>query len=127
MAQKTIPILPSRNLDETVRFYSRLGFAEQGRWPEYLILQRPDHLELHFWFNNSLDPRANDVGCYVRWDTAAEARTLHDDWASVDFHPGRLHPPAETDYGLLEFALVDPHGNLIRIGGSLARDAAARS
>ncbi len=121
MGLKTIPILPSDNFEDTARFYERLGFAEQGRWEsEYLILQRPDdELELHFWFTDSVDPRTNDVACYVRWDTATEARALHDEWASVDVAPGRLVPPNETDYGLLEFALVDRHGNLIRIGGSL--------
>ena len=25
-------------------------------------------------------------------------------------------PPADTDYGLREFALVDPNGNLLRVG-----------
>jgi hypothetical protein len=24
--------------------------------------------------------------------------------------------PEDTDYGLREFALVDPHGNLLRVG-----------
>jgi len=121
MGLKTIPILPSDNFDDTARFYKRLGFAEQGRWQsEYLILQRPsDELELHFWFTDSVDPRTNDVACFVRWDTATEARALHDEWASVDVAPGRLVPLNETDYGLLEFAIVDRHGNLIRIGGSL--------
>lgn len=121
MALTTIPILPSNDFDETVRFYERLGFAEQRRWPnEYLILERPaDGLELHFWFTESVRRKENDVACYVRWDTAAEARALHDEWAAVDVNPGRLHPPTKTDYGLLEFALIDTHGNLIRVGGSL--------
>jgi catechol 2,3-dioxygenase-like lactoylglutathione lyase family enzyme len=124
VALKTIPILPSDNFDETVRFYERLGFAEQGKWPnEYLILQRPgDGFELHFWFKDSVDPKENDVACYVRWDTADEAQALHDEWAAVDVEPGRLHPPCQTDYGLLEFALIDGHGNLVRVGGSLDPD-----
>ena len=34
----------------------------------------------------------------------------------------RLHgEPAETDYGLREFALVDPDGNLVRIGSPVGR------
>ena len=28
----------------------------------------------------------------------------------------RLVPPNDTDYGMREFALVDPSGNLLRIG-----------
>ncbi len=121
MGHKTIPTLPSRNFDETARFYKPLGFVEQARWPEYLILQHPDDdVELHFWLNSSLNPKENDVSCYIRWDTAAEARALYDSWRAIELANGRLHPPTETDYGLLEFAVVDSFGNLIRIGGSLS-------
>lgn len=120
MSAKTIPILPSRNFDETSKFYAELEFRETGRWPgEYLILKRDDGIELHFWSNPDVDPATNDVGCYIRFDRAAEARSLHDEWAPRVPTGGRLHPPTHTDYGLLEFALVDLHGNLLRIGGHL--------
>ena len=34
---------------------------------------------------------------------------------------GRLHgAPEDSDYGLREFALVDPDGNLLRIGSFIA-------
>ena len=119
MGLKTIPQLPSDDLDATSAFYNRLGFLERARWPEeYLILERAD-LELHFWFKCPVDPHTNDVSCYVRFDTAEEARALHDQWAELDMNAGRLHGPTETDYGLLEFAVVDPHGNLLRVGGSI--------
>jgi hypothetical protein len=36
----------------------------------------------------------------------------------------RLEPPQDTDYGMREFALVDPSGNLVRVGSPLR---AARS
>ena len=39
--------------------------------------------------------------------------------ADVGKAGGRLVAPTETDYGLLEFALVDPSGCLVRIGGAL--------
>ncbi|MCW2166339.1 hypothetical protein B0I12_003511 [Microbacterium hydrothermale] len=32
----------------------------------------------------------------------------------------RITPPAATEYGLIEFALVDPDGNLLRLGSPLA-------
>jgi catechol 2,3-dioxygenase-like lactoylglutathione lyase family enzyme len=120
MTAKTIPILPSRDFDETARFYAPLGFRETGRWAgEYLTIARDDGIELHFWSKPNLVPAKNDVACYIRFDRAAEARTLHDAWAPRVPNGGHLHPPAATDYGLLEFALGDPHGNLLRIGGSL--------
>jgi catechol 2,3-dioxygenase-like lactoylglutathione lyase family enzyme len=122
MGPQTIPILPSSDFDATAGFYTRLGFEERGRWPqEYLLLARPGvPFELHFWFAGPFDPKKNDFSCYVRWDTAAEARALYDEWAAIELDDGRLTEPQATDYGLLEFALIDPHANLIRIGGRIA-------
>ena len=120
MTAVTIPILPSADFDRTAAFYGGLGFVERGRWPaEYLILERPGGIELHFWSNPDVDRLTNDVACYVRFGTAAEARALHDGWARDGVEGGRLVAPKQTDYGLLEFALIDPSGNLVRIGGSL--------
>jgi hypothetical protein len=119
MAATTIPILPSADLDTTARFYALLGFVEQGRWPDdYLILSRPEGVELHFWFNRELRRNRNDVGCYIRTDTAATARGLHEAWSTLRLEGGRLLPLVVTSYGMLEFAVVDPHGNLLRIGGA---------
>lgn len=118
MSAKTIPILPSPNFDDTAPFYAALGFAERGRWPgEYLTLLRSDGIELHFWAKAAVDPLTNDVACYIRFDTAAEAQSLYDSWAPRLPPGGQLHPPVATDYGLLEFSLLDTHGNLVRIGG----------
>lgn len=120
MAATTIPILPSRDFDETATYYGLLGFTERGRWPgDYLVLLRPGGIELHFWANPTVDPLTNDVACYIRFDTAAESRDLYEEWAALDLPGGRLHEPSDTDYGLLEFALMDLHGNLVRIGGRL--------
>ena len=117
MGLKTIPILPSADFDVTSKYYAALGFQEMGRWPdEYLTLRAGDGLELHFWFNPQVERYTNDVACYVRFDSAAEAQALHDRWAALQL-PLELKAPEKTDYGLLEFALIDPHGNLLRIGG----------
>ena len=46
-----MPILPSRNLRETLGFYERLGFENAGAEPErwdYLIVRRGD-VCLHFF------------------------------------------------------------------------------
>ena len=56
----------------------------------------------------------NDAGCYVRFATAAETQELYDGWAE---HAAGA--PERTDYGLLEFAVLDPDRNLLRIGGAV--------
>ena len=120
VAATTIPVLPSRSFDDTAAFYARLGFAEQARYPgEYLILSHRLGIELHFWSKPGLAPAATDTGCYVRFATAAEARELHDEWAAVGLDAHHLLPPEETDYGLLEFAVLDTDRNLVRVGGVL--------
>ena len=123
MGPVTIPIFPSPDFEVTTSFYARLGFAERGRWPGYLILAHSNGLELHFWLDADLEPSTNDVGCFVRFDTIGECRSLHDAWAAAADLPlaesraiPRLHAPREGADGSIEWALIDAHGNLLRLG-----------
>jgi catechol 2,3-dioxygenase-like lactoylglutathione lyase family enzyme len=128
MAEFAVPILPSRNLDETFEFYSRLGFELQGAPIEkyrYLIIGRGS-IELHFWDAPDVDPLTTDASCYIRVD---DADALYREWEGVGVQSdratgSRLMPPVHTDYGMREFALVDKSGNLMRVGSAL-RTAAA--
>lgn len=120
------PILPSRDLPATAAFYERLGFSPAGLWPdEYLIVDRWD-IGLHFFRCPELDPWSSNAGCYLYVD---DAGALHAEFADLGLPSEgipRLHgAPEPTDYGLLEFAVVDADGNLLRIG-SPANGAAAR-
>jgi hypothetical protein len=123
MAESAVPILPSRNLGETLEFYSRLGFELRGAPIEkyrYLIIGR-GAIELHFWDAPGVDPLTTDASCYIRVD---DADPLHHEWleAGVQSDPAtgsRLMPPVDTDYGIREFALVDKNGNLVRVGSPL--------
>jgi hypothetical protein len=76
MAESAVPILPSRDLDETLAFYERLGFENRGglhrEW-DYLIIGR-GALELHFWSEPRVDPLTTDASCYLR---VADADALH--------------------------------------------------
>ncbi|HEX5467516.1 MAG TPA: VOC family protein [Gaiellaceae bacterium] len=118
-----VPILPSRNLEESLAFYERLGFELVGAPIEkyrYLIVRR-GAVELHFWDAPDVDPLTTDASCYIH---VGEADALHEEWAQIgverDAATGsRLMPPTDTDYGLREFALVDKSGNLLRIGSPI--------
>ena len=120
MDEYAVPIMPSRNLRETLEFYERLGFEMRGAPPEtygYLILGR-GQIELHFWESPDVDPFTTDHSCYVR---VADADALHAEWDAVGIPSdpktgSRLMRPGDADYGLREFALVDRSGNLIRVG-----------
>jgi catechol 2,3-dioxygenase-like lactoylglutathione lyase family enzyme len=115
-----VPILPSRDLGETLAFYERLGFERRGAdysvW-NYLIIGRGG-AELHFYGQPDVDPLTTSSGCYLRVD---DADALHAEWDAVGVptdpsNGSRLMPPVTTDYGMREFALVDPSGNLVRVG-----------
>ncbi len=121
MTAETIPILPSRDFDETTAFWALLGFEESGRWPEsYLILDHPSGIELHFYWSRQLSAETNDHGAYARFDTAQAVDDLHSVWAAMDLGEGRITDPQDMDYGLREFALLDPMRNLLRVGGFLS-------
>jgi hypothetical protein len=56
--------------------------------------------------------------CYLR---VGDADAVHTEWEAIgvprdDATGSRLEPPMLTDYGMREFALVDPSGNLVRVG-----------
>ena len=114
------PILPARDLEACAAFYAQLGFEQVGLWPEeYLIVMRGE-VGLHFFHRPELDPWTLDRRCYLYVEDADE---LFAEFGRVGL-PGsgipRLHgAPSDSDYGMREFALVDPDGNLLRIGSSM--------
>lgn len=115
---ETIPILASRDIAETVDFYGKLGFGvvrlHQEFGPAYLLVRRDD-VELHFVHSPGTDPEESHGGCYLR---LADAQAVYDEWEPVGV-PG-VHPPRDTPWGMREFFVVDPSGNLLRIGTRLA-------
>lgn len=121
-ADLAIPILPSRSVPATVAFYQRLGFEGGAHAfdPGYAILRRGT-LELHFFAHPALVPAESCAGCYLRvQDVDALYRAF-----SAQPLPGqgilRLEAPEDKPWGLRDFALVDPDGNLLRVGQVLAR------
>lgn len=120
MDEYAVPILPSRDLAETLDFYGHLGFEPRGEPPEkydYLIMARGT-VELHFWHHPDVDPFSTAGSCYVQ---VRDAEALHREWAQIgvphdEATGSRLEPPTDTDYRMREFALIDRSGNLLRIG-----------
>ncbi len=63
-----IPVLPARDLSETIEFYKPLEFLLAYRHPElddYIILRRGP-FELQFFQWPDLDIQASFTGCYLR-------------------------------------------------------------
>jgi catechol 2,3-dioxygenase-like lactoylglutathione lyase family enzyme len=116
-----IPTLPSRDVNETVTFYRRLGF-EGGvhSHGDYAILTRGT-LELHFFTHGDLVPEESSAGCYLRvLDVDATYRAFAAAELPRQGIP-RMDALQDKPWGLREFAVVDSDGNLVRIGQIIAR------
>ncbi|MEM1429006.1 MAG: VOC family protein [Pseudomonadota bacterium] len=117
MLRVACPLMPSRDLAETARFYAGLGFEAVNRYAEerYLIVAR-EGVELHFFDAEGRAPDQSGSGAYLRtgdaagWSAAVAALGL----------PGtgvpRFSAVEDKPWGMREFSVVDPDGNLLRVG-----------
>ena len=112
-----IPTLPCRSMSATVEFYKRLGF-EGGAHEfnsEYAILRR-GAVELHFFTHKELVPAESSAGCYIRvLDVESIYRSISSSQLPRTGIP-RMDTLEDKPWGLREFSVVDPDGNLLRIG-----------
>lgn len=127
MADRAVPIMPSRDLRATLAFYERLGFENAGAPPDvwnYLIIQR-NGAQLHFYLDPSVDPLTTAFSCYVYVE---DADALHAEWEAVGIETdpatgSRLVAPTTMPYGMRQFAVVDPSGNLVTFGSPIGPGA----
>lgn len=117
IADLAIPILPCRSIGATTGFYRRLGF-EGGAHDfdqNYAIFTRGT-VELHFFAHPGLVPAESWAGCYLR---VGDVQSLYEACLASELpRTGipRLQPLEDKPWGLREFAVIDPDGNLLRIG-----------
>ena len=104
---RTIPILPSADLDRTSAFYQTFGLEEIARYERYLLMGMAG-IELHFSSRNESTP-AGEAVVLVR-----DAGRLWKQLKSRDV--AGLGPVEDQPYGLREFVVTDPDGNRIRVG-----------
>jgi catechol 2,3-dioxygenase-like lactoylglutathione lyase family enzyme len=112
---EVLPILPSLDIAETRDFYREyLGFDMIGYEAEdYLIVSRffaGHRVELHFW---RADDRAlcEKSAIYIR---GGGIDALHAEFAARSVP--KLTPMAVKPWGMEEFYVFDPHGNLLKFG-----------
>ncbi|MEM8664635.1 MAG: VOC family protein [Pseudomonadota bacterium] len=120
MLSSVCPTMPASDFDATIPFYGRLGFRLGGRYEAegYLILRR-DKVELHFFRREEIDPYKADHSAYIHTE---DALGLSDEFAALGL-PGEGFPrfvPAEAKpWGMMELAILDGDGNLLRIGSDM--------
>jgi hypothetical protein len=109
------PILPTHDMGVTRTFYENLGFAAGYHDSDYEILRR-EHLVVHLELQHDLHPERNRTSCYWR---VPNADLLYLEFAVLGL-PAAGFPsmtsPRDEPWGMREFTMRDPAGNLIRIG-----------
>ena len=113
------PILPAHDIHRTRAYYEMLGFTAGYHDDRYAILRR-ENLVVHLEPQHDLDPALNRTSCYWR---VKDADALHREFASrLPSEAGpSLTAPTDEPWGMREFTLKDPAGNLIRVGHELNR------
>lgn len=107
-----VPQLPSTCLETTSQFYrQKLGFREVGRYPDLLILKW-DEQELHFWLTTDAS-LAETCSCYVR---VQGIEALYETYVGVPDLLRPEHALSRRAWGMNEFYVLDPDGNLLKFG-----------
>lgn len=118
MLTAIIPKLPMRNRVLTYDYYvNKLGFKYIGSddFQQYLIVEM-DHLQIHFFEHQTLDPKENDGQIYIRTNQIDELyKSMLD--KKIEIHPnGQLE---SKPWQQREFSLLDPDNNLLTFGQNL--------
>ena len=111
------PAFFSTDLDRTAKFWGALGFATVRRHEDYMILEHPMGIVLHFGLDPGLVPSKNMTNAYLAFTTSDESVALYDEWVGRLSDDGFIHAPATTSYGMIEWGMTDPDANALRVGG----------
>jgi catechol 2,3-dioxygenase-like lactoylglutathione lyase family enzyme len=117
-----IPTLPCRSVSMATAFYRKLGF-EGGPHEfnnEYGIFNR-GAVELHFFTHKELIPADSSAGCYIR---VLDVESFYKVCSTIGLPNSgipRIDHLEDKPWGIREFAIIDPDGNLLRIGQIINR------
>ena len=111
------PAFFSTDLDRTTNFWGALGFTVVKRHEDYMILEHPIGIVIHFGLAPDLVPSENMTNAYLKFTTAIEAVALYEEWVDGVSDDGFIHAPRMTFYGVIEWGMRDPDANALRVGG----------
>jgi catechol 2,3-dioxygenase-like lactoylglutathione lyase family enzyme len=117
---KACPVLAARDIEASLDWYREvLGFSARLVRADYGIAER-DGIEVHFW---QCDDRhvAENTSAYFR---VAGVDELFSSLGRAG-EAGRVNPVADHPWGMREFSVIDPDGNLLRFGEPAADRAVA--
>ena len=129
-ADRMIPLLPCRSIEDQIAFYEALGFEVTYRQKApnvYASVQR-GAIELHFFVMKGYEPADSYSTCYV---LVSNVDRLYAEFrAGLKTALGRIPSRGiprigalrDMPYGVRQFLMTDPGGNIIRIGQPLTTE-----
>lgn len=104
------PILPVRDMAEATTFWETTGHSVERYDGGYAFVMRDGGELLHVTTDPTLDPARNSTACYIHERNVDE---VHATWAAAGLPVSVLD---DMPWGMREFTVKDPSGNLIRVG-----------
>jgi catechol 2,3-dioxygenase-like lactoylglutathione lyase family enzyme len=102
-----VPKLASMDIQRSIAFYEKLGFAESAYYPDYGIVEQ-DGVQIHFWLcTDPAVPKA--TGCRINVSGVDELFATYSKLGVI--HPN--DPLTLKPWGLREFSILDVDGNLV--------------
>jgi catechol 2,3-dioxygenase-like lactoylglutathione lyase family enzyme len=103
-------IFPTRDMAESKRFYAAAGFDLEAYDEGYVFVMRDGGELLHLVWAPELNPQANPSACYIH---CSKTELWHEGWSEAGLPVSLLE---DRPWGTREFSVIDPSGNLIRVG-----------
>lgn len=104
------PILPVIEMDDAISFYRQLGFDTEPYDDGYSIVRNSGDEVLHLRVIEDLDPATNAASVYFH---VQDVDAVHREWTGKGLATGEV---VGQPWGMREFTVTDPAGNLIRVG-----------
>ncbi|MEM8923310.1 MAG: VOC family protein [Actinomycetota bacterium] len=112
-------IFPVADMGVAVDFYRRLGFEVEQYDSGYAWVRHRGEELLHLALAPALNPEDNAAAGYLHVQDVAD---WHAAWSATDADAEVgvvVGPLLDQPWGMREFSLRDPSGNLLRIGQNL--------
>ena len=108
-----IPILPVRDLAEAADLWTRAGLTVEPYDEGYAFVLADGCEIVHLALHASVDPATNPSACYLHVDD------VHDWHARLTTSGLPVTPVRDEPWGMAEFSVRVPSGNLVRVGRPL--------
>jgi catechol 2,3-dioxygenase-like lactoylglutathione lyase family enzyme len=106
------PILAVADMEAAIDFYRRLGLDVASFDQRYAWVRHRGDEVLHLRLVDGFDPATNSGSAYLH------VRDVDLWWEAMTALGVEIERPDDMPWGMREFAVTDPSGNLVRVGSN---------